>query len=103
MAALGGPWRVSRNGRTVTGTVAVIRDDACRIRTDHAPANFTTAQKKLAYNPIRTAAGRAPPAPRANGRRVGRRLPGQPHRRSIAPPMPQNAAATLASQRGILA
>jgi hypothetical protein len=32
----------------------LFRDDECRIRTDHAPANFTT----LAYNLIRKAPGK---------------------------------------------
>lgn len=34
----------------------IFRDDECRIRTDHAPANFTTI-KHMAHNLIRTAPG----------------------------------------------
>jgi len=36
----------------------VFRDDECRLRTDHAPANFTTI-KHMAHNLIRTAPGKA--------------------------------------------
>ena len=35
----------------------VFRDDECRVRTDHAPANFTTI-KHMAYNLIRRAPGK---------------------------------------------
>ena len=35
----------------------VFRDDECRVRTDHAPANFTTL-KHMAYNLIRKAPGK---------------------------------------------
>ena len=35
----------------------VFRDDECRVRTDHAPANFTTI-KHLAYNLIRKVPGK---------------------------------------------
>jgi len=35
----------------------IFRDDECRIRTDHAPANFTTL-KHMAYNLIRRAPGK---------------------------------------------
>ena len=35
----------------------VFRDDECRVRTDHAPANFTTI-KHMAYNMIRRAPGK---------------------------------------------
>ncbi len=35
----------------------VFRDDECRVRTDHAPANFTTI-KHMAHNLIRRAAGK---------------------------------------------
>jgi predicted transposase YbfD/YdcC len=35
----------------------VYRDDECRIRTDHAPANFTTI-KHIAFNLIRRAPGK---------------------------------------------
>ena len=36
----------------------IFRDDECRIRTDHAPANFTTL-KHMAHNLIRKAPGKA--------------------------------------------
>jgi predicted transposase YbfD/YdcC len=36
----------------------VFRDDECRLRTDHAPANFATI-KHMAHNLIRTAPGKA--------------------------------------------
>jgi predicted transposase YbfD/YdcC len=36
----------------------VFRDDECRLRTDHAPANFTTI-KHMAHNLIRNAPGKA--------------------------------------------
>jgi predicted transposase YbfD/YdcC len=35
----------------------VFRDDECRLRTDHAPANFTTL-KHMAHNLIRRAPGK---------------------------------------------
>ena len=35
----------------------IFRDDECRVRTDHAPANFTTI-KHMAHNPIRMAPGK---------------------------------------------
>jgi predicted transposase YbfD/YdcC len=35
----------------------IFRDDECRVRTDHAPANFTTI-KHMAYNLIRKAPGK---------------------------------------------
>lgn len=35
----------------------IFRDDECRVRTDHAPANFTTI-KHMAYNLIRKASGK---------------------------------------------
>ena len=35
----------------------VFRDDECRIRTDHAPANFTTL-KHMAHNIVRKAPGK---------------------------------------------
>ena len=35
----------------------VFRDDECRVRTDHAPANFTTI-KHIALNLLRTAPGK---------------------------------------------
>ena len=39
------------------GMDMVFRDDACRVRTDHAPANFTTI-KHMALNPLRNAPGK---------------------------------------------
>ena len=36
----------------------IFRDDECRVRTDHAPANFTTI-KHMAHNLIRKAPGKA--------------------------------------------
>jgi predicted transposase YbfD/YdcC len=35
----------------------IFRDDECRVRTDHAPANFTTV-KHIAYNLLRAAPGK---------------------------------------------
>ena len=35
----------------------IFRDDECRVRTDHAPANFTTL-KHMALNLIRRAPGK---------------------------------------------
>jgi len=35
----------------------ILRDDECRVRTDHAPANFTTL-KRMAHNLIRRAPGK---------------------------------------------
>ena len=35
----------------------IFRDDECRVRTDHAPANFTTV-KRMAHNLIRKAPGK---------------------------------------------
>jgi len=35
----------------------VFRDDECRVRTNHAPANFTTI-KHMAYNLIRRPSGK---------------------------------------------
>ncbi len=35
----------------------IFRDDACRVRTDHAPANFTTI-KHIAHNLLRTASSK---------------------------------------------
>src|SRR3546814_16011949 len=37
----------------------VFRDDECRLRTEHAPADFTTIAH-MARNPIRRAPGKAP-------------------------------------------
>jgi hypothetical protein len=35
----------------------IFRDDECRVRTNHAPANFTTI-KHMAHNLLRTASGK---------------------------------------------
>jgi hypothetical protein len=35
----------------------IFRDDECRVRTDHAPANFTTV-KHMGHNLIRKARGK---------------------------------------------
>jgi hypothetical protein len=35
----------------------ILRDDECRVRTDHAPPNFTTVMH-MAHNLIRTAPGK---------------------------------------------
>jgi len=48
----------------------IFRDDECRIRTDHAPANFTTL-KHMADNLIRKGSWQGLPAPQAQGRRLG--------------------------------
>ena len=48
----------------------VIRDGECRVRKDHAPANFTTL-KHMAHNLIRKAPGNIP-APKAQSRGLGR-------------------------------
>ena len=55
----------------------IFRDDECRVRTDHAPANFTTI-KHMAHNLLRRPAGKTIPGLRRKGRRMGRRLPRQP-------------------------
>jgi hypothetical protein len=36
----------------------MFRDDECRVRTDHAPANFTTI-KHMAHNLLRAASSKA--------------------------------------------
>ena len=48
----------------------VFRDDECRVRTENAPANFTTL-KHMANNLIRKAPGKDFPAPQAHDRRLG--------------------------------
>jgi len=63
----------------------IFRDDECRLRTDHAPANFTTI-KHMALNLIRRAPGQGQLPPQAQNRRLGRRVPRQPHRRMIPSP-----------------
>ena len=56
-AAIAGPmtrehWAIENGLHWVMDMT--FRDDECRVRTDHATANFTTI-KHLAHNPIRTA------------------------------------------------
>lgn len=46
------------------------RDDECRVRTDHAPANFTTI-KHMAHNLVRKGARQGLLAPQTQGRRLG--------------------------------
>jgi len=60
IAALLGPvvrshWAVENSLHWVLDMV--FRDDDCRVRTDHAPANFTTI-KHMAHNLLRTASGK---------------------------------------------
>ena len=60
LASLMGPiirdhWAVENSLHWVMDMV--FRDDECRIRTDHAPANFTTL-KHMAHNLIRKAPGK---------------------------------------------
>src|SRR6185312_8460895 len=59
VAALLGPvvrshWAIENSLHWVMDMM--FRDDECRVRTDHAPANFTTI-KHLAHNLLRTATG----------------------------------------------
>lgn len=63
----------------------VFRDDECRLRTDHAPANFTTI-KHIALNLMRKAPRKGFLAPQTKGRRMGRRLSGKPHNTIINSP-----------------
>ena len=62
----------------------VFRDDECRVRTEHAPANFTTI-KHMAHNLIRKAPGKDSSARSAQGRRLGRRVPRKPHQCLLTP------------------
>ncbi len=60
VAALLGPvvrshWSIENSLHWVMDMM--FRDDECRVRTDHAPANFTTI-KHMAHNLLRTAAGK---------------------------------------------
>ena len=48
----------------------IFRDDECRVRTDHAPANFTTI-KHMAHQPDPKGTRQELPAPQAQGRRMG--------------------------------
>jgi len=50
-----GHWAIENSLCWVIGMV--FRDDECRVRTDHAPANFTTVMH-MAHNLIRKAPGR---------------------------------------------
>jgi hypothetical protein len=71
----------------------VFRDDECRVRTDQAPANFTTL-KHMAHNLIRKAPGKDSLRLKAQNRRLGRRLPRKPPHRII--PSPDSPATNLA-------
>jgi len=51
----------------------VFRDDEARVRTDHAPANFSTT-KQMVANLTRRAPGQAFHAPSPQGSRVARRF-----------------------------
>jgi len=62
----------------------VFRDDECRVRKDHAPANFTTI-KHMASNLMRNATAKRLHAPEAQSRRMGRRLPRKPRRGMMIP------------------
>ena len=60
VAALLGPvvrshWAIENSLHWVMDMI--FRDDECRVRTDHAPANFTTI-KHMAHNLLRTAASK---------------------------------------------
>jgi predicted transposase YbfD/YdcC len=60
VAALIGPivrshWAIENSLHWVMDMM--FRDDECRVRTDHAPANFTTI-KHMAHNLLRTAASK---------------------------------------------
>ena len=48
----------------------IFRDDECRVRTDHAPANVATI-RHMAYNLLRTAPGKASLRLQAQGGRLG--------------------------------
>ena len=50
-----GHWSVENSLHWVMDMI--FRDDECRVRTDHAPANFTTL-KHMAHNLIRRAPGK---------------------------------------------
>jgi hypothetical protein len=52
----------------------MFRGDECRIRADHAPANFITI-KHMALNLIRRASGKRFPAPPPQSRRLFTRFP----------------------------
>jgi hypothetical protein len=63
----------------------IFRDDECRIRTEHAPANFTTL-KHMAHNLIRKAPRQAKLPRQTQNRRLGRRLHRKSHCRMIFSP-----------------
>jgi predicted transposase YbfD/YdcC len=63
VAALIGPivrshWSIENSLHWVMDML--FRDDECRVRTNHAPANFTTIKhiKHMAHNLLRKASGR---------------------------------------------
>jgi hypothetical protein len=61
MSQVTSPWRLLCSGcRDALNPTrpAFFRDDECRIRTDHAPANLATI-RRMPYNLIRTAPGKA--------------------------------------------
>jgi predicted transposase YbfD/YdcC len=72
----------------------IFRDDECCIRTEHAPANFTTI-KHMAHNLIREAPGKPSFRGRQN-RRLGRRFPRKSHCRTIFHPIPLVVSAVRA-------
>jgi hypothetical protein len=78
-----GHWAIENSPHWVMDMI--FRDDECRLRTDHAPANFTTI-KHMAHNLVRRASGKDFLRLRPQGRRLGRRLPRQPHRRMTPSP-----------------
>ena len=58
----------------------VFRDDECRVRTENAPANFTTL-KHIGAESDQKIARQGLAAPKAQNRRLGRRFSRKPHRR----------------------
>ena len=73
-----GHWAIENSLHWVMDMV--FRDDGCRIRTDHAPANFTTL-KHMAHNMIRKAPGKDLIRLKRKAGRLERRLPRKPPRR----------------------
>jgi hypothetical protein len=55
----------------------LFRDDECRVRTNHAPADFTPI-KHMAHKPATQGIGEDFLEEQAQGRRMGPRLPGKP-------------------------
>ena len=78
-----GHWAIENSLHWVMDMI--FRDDECRVRTDHAPANFTTV-KHMAHNLIRKAPGKDSLRLRRKIAGVGRRLPREPRRRLIPSP-----------------